>query len=204
MYRTRQKKINPNIFVFLFSQKYQTEFVFVLGPENCTDSECRYDFLSCFQALILIVMENGYPFIGCYVSVFHMWMPLLKIHWGYTLAEVRPRPRKWCNSYFTKKRFSKFLTLSTGLPRRLSPPKIAPWLSLQASYRKSDSTLRQSVLCRLLFIFCQEAQKRFWTIILFISKMRAGFFLYSTGLVITRWMLEKYIIVTPTPHRREN
>ena len=35
-------------------------------------------------------------------------------------------------------------------------------------------------------------------IILFISNMHAGFFLYRTGLVITRLMLETDIIVTPT------
>ena len=197
------KKINTNIFGFLFSQKYQTEFVFVLGPENCTDSECRYDFLSCFQALTLIVMKNCYSFIWCYVSVFHMWIPLLKIHWGYTLAEVRPRPRKRCNNYFTKTFFSKFLILSTGLPRRRSPPKNAarwrcrlPIENLTAHY--------DSQFCVSFYFFCQEAQKRLWTIILFISQMRAGFFLYTTGLVITRWMLKKYIIVTPTLQRSRN
>ena len=31
--------------------------------------------------------------------------------------------------------------------------------------------------------------------------MHSGFFLYRAGLVITRWMLEKDIIVTPTLQR---
>ena len=38
-------------------------------------------------------------------------------------------------------------------------------------------------------------------IVLFISNMHAGFFWYRAGLVITRWMLEKDIIVTPTLQR---
>ena len=56
------------------AQKYQTEFVFVFGPENCNlhtliqNADMTFLF---FQALIYqIVMANLYPFIGCYVSVF--------------------------------------------------------------------------------------------------------------------------------------
>ena len=40
--------------------------------------------------------------------------------------------------------------------------------------------------------------------ILFISNMHDGFFLYRAGIVITRWMLEKDIIVTPTLQRGKN
>ena len=55
----------------------------------------------------------------------------------------------------------------------------------------------------LIFCFCQEAQKRLWTwgkwglkIVLLIWNMH--------GLVITRWMLEKDRIVTPTLQRDKN
>ena len=36
-----------------------------------------------------------------------------------------------------------------------------------------------------------------------ISNRHAGFFLYRAGLVITRWMLEKDIIVTPTLQQKK-
>ena len=40
-------------------------------------------------------------------------------------AEVRPQPRSGVIIFFQKKFPSKFLILSTGVPRRRSPPKIA-------------------------------------------------------------------------------
>ena len=54
--------------------------------------------------------------------------------------------------------FSKFLIMPTGLPRLWLPPKIAArW-----RYRlpiKSDTTLWQSVLCQLSFLFCPGSPK---------------------------------------------
>ena len=49
----------------------------------------------------------------------------IQIHWGYTLAELRPWPWNWCNEYFTKTFFHQNSWLSTGVPRCRLPPKIA-------------------------------------------------------------------------------
>ena len=126
-------------------------------------------------------------------SNYQLWMEMpqtprkkkrvaFEIYWGDTLLEVRLRTRKRCNDYFTEIFFSlNFVILSTGLPRRQLPPKIAarwhyrlPMENVTAHYN--------SFVSGLIFVCAMKPKNAsghvYWglKIILLISNMHAGFF----------------------------
>ena len=117
---------------------------------------------------------------------------------GYTLAEVRPRPQKRCNNYFTKTFFFKIPDL---VHRRTSAPVATGnrrQMALQTSQQQSDSTLKQSVFCMLSFWFRPRSPKMplnvselGLNIIQFISNLYVGVFLQIASLMSIPCMLEK-------------
>ena len=78
--------------------------------------------------------------------------------WGTLPAEVQPRPRKQCINFCTTSFFLfKFLILSTGLPRRPSPPKIASRWRYSLPIENLTAHYNSQFCVSFHFCFCREA-----------------------------------------------
>ena len=131
-------------------------------------------------------------YVSCYLkanyqfSVTAIKFSNIKDIFGKTEAQykLRPQPHKWFAKHPSKKKISKFLNLSAGLLWRRLLPKIADRWRYRLYIKKSDSTLQQSVLCQLSFLFCPGSLKMSLNmsklglhIIRFISNFYGGVFL---------------------------
>ena len=84
-------------------------------------------------------------------------------------------------------------------------------MALETTYQKSDTTLQQSVLCKLSFLYQSQSthtsiNRSKWglNIIQLISSVHGDFFLLRASLVITTCMLGKVVYVTPSLPRGKN
>ena len=122
----------------------------------------------------------------------------LKNHWGFTLAELRPRPRNGCINFLKKIFF--FQNSWSGPQAYLGADRRrkSPLDGATDFLEQSDSTLQQSAFHKLLFWFWPGSLKMplnvselGLSIIQFISNLYVGVFLWIRGLVSIPCMLVK-------------